>query len=101
MLLEVWQRYRRAIVITETGVEGDAAIGWFGYICSEVREAQRQGALILGICLYPVMDYPGWDDDRHCSCGLLALGPGFTTRSLREHFAAELQSQSRALLEPD
>ena len=26
---------------------------------------------VEGICLYPVVDYPGWVDERHCATGLL------------------------------
>jgi hypothetical protein len=73
MLHDVWERYRRPIVITEIGAEAPADVGWLGYISAEVRQAQRDGVEILGVCLYPVMDYPGWDDERHCPCGLIAV----------------------------
>jgi hypothetical protein len=26
---------------------------------------------VEGICLYPVLNHLGWDDDRHCQNGLL------------------------------
>ncbi len=95
MLLELWQRYQRPILITETGAEAGADVGWLGYIAAEVRQAIREGAQILGICLYPVMDYPGWDDERHCHCGLLAVDDDWSTRTLRTDLAAELRLQSR------
>ena len=100
MLLETWQRYHRPIVITETGAEAGAARGWLAYICAEVREAQRYGAEIAGICLYPVMDYPGWDNARHCSCGLIALDESWRQRTLRPGLAAELAGQ-RSLFNTD
>lgn len=93
MLVEAWHRYRRPLFISETGTEGTAAPGWLAYICTEVREAQRQGAQILGVCLYPVMDYPGWDDQRHCSCGLIEIDADWQRRSLRKNFVAELRCQ--------
>lgn len=93
LLLRLWSRYRRPIVITETGAEGEAGIGWLGYIASEVRQAQRQGADIQGICLYPVMDYSGWDDDRHCRCGLIEIQPGWGARSLRTDLVSEVRLQ--------
>ncbi len=93
MLLEVWERYKRPLFISETGAEGDAGAGWLGYISAEVRQAQRQGAHILGICLYPVMDYPGWDDERHCCCGLIQVDEHWKERKLREGITAELRSQ--------
>ncbi len=97
MLLDLHQRYGRPIVITETGAEADAGPGWLGYIAAEVRQAQRLGAEILGICLYPVMDYPGWDDDRHCPCGLIQASPDWQTHTLRPDLAAEVQTQLRLL----
>jgi hypothetical protein len=24
---------------------------------------------VEGVCVYPVMDYQGWDNDRHVPCG--------------------------------
>lgn len=93
MLLEVWSRYKRPIFISETGAESGAGAGWLGYISAEVRQAQRLGVAIVGICLYPVMDYPGWDDDRHCFCGLIETDETWRERSLREGLSTELHNQ--------
>ena len=95
MLERLWQRYGRPILITETGSEGSAGAGWLGYICAEVRQAIRHGVPVLGICLYPVMDYLGWDDDRHCPVGLIEVEPGWSKRSVRMELAAELEAQQR------
>lgn len=97
MLVDLWKRYGRPILITETGVEAGAAVGWLGYICAEVRQAMREGANIQGICLYPVMDYPGWDNDRHCACGLIEVATGWAGRAIREDLRAELMLQQRVL----
>ena len=94
MLLDLWERYHRPLLITETGTETSASLGWFAYVNAEVREAQRQGAEIVGICLYPVTDYPGWDDERHCPCGPIEIDPSWTQRSLRESLARELWLQT-------
>ena len=95
MLQDLWQRYRRPILITETGAEAHAAVGWLGYIASEVRQALREGVDMVGICLYPVMDYPGWDDDRHCSCGLIESSKDWKARTLRRELAAEIAAQAQ------
>ena len=94
MLLELWQRYQRPILITETGAEAGADVGWLGYIAAEVRQAIREGVPMAGICLYPVMDYPGWDDERHCRCGLIAVEEDWSTRRLRTDLVAELTLQA-------
>jgi beta-glucosidase/6-phospho-beta-glucosidase/beta-galactosidase len=93
-LLGLWQRYGRPILITETGAEGSVAMGWLGYIAAEVRQAIRLGVPVLGICIYPVMDYPGWDDDRHCAVGLLESSPDWQMRSLRDDLASEVRIQA-------
>ncbi len=97
LLLQVQERYNRPMLVTETGAEGDAAPGWLGMIGAEVRQAQAMGASIRGLCLYPVSDYPGWDDNRHVPCGLIALGRGYRRRALRLELAAELQAQRQIL----
>lgn len=71
ILAEIHARYGKPMLIAETGTEGDARAGWFRYVCREVRHAMAAGAPIVGICLYPVTDYPGWVDERHCQTGLL------------------------------
>jgi beta-glucosidase/6-phospho-beta-glucosidase/beta-galactosidase len=93
LLEDVWQRYHRPLVITETGVEGEAAAGWIGYVCAEVRAARRRGVPVLGVCVYPVMDYPGWDDARYCPCGLIAVDAGWERRALRSGLCAEIAAQ--------
>jgi beta-glucosidase/6-phospho-beta-glucosidase/beta-galactosidase len=97
MLRELWERYGRPILITETGAEAAAGVGWLGYISAEVRQAIREGVRIEGICLYPVMDYPGWDDERHCHCGLIGIDDAWDQRWLREDLAEEIDAQEGAM----
>ena len=93
LLRAVHERYRRPLLISETGAEGEAAPGWLGMICAEVRQARALGTPICGVCLYPVSDYPGWDDNRHVPCGLIALDRRYEERTLRPDLAAELKLQ--------
>ena len=71
ILAETHARYGRPIFVAETGIEGEARPGWLAEVCGEVREARALGVPVEGICLYPVLDHPGWDDDRPCPNGLL------------------------------
>ena len=91
MLIEVYDRYRRPILITETGAEGSAAASWLHYVCSEVEEALERGVPVMGICLYPVLDYPGWENDRMCEVGLLGAPGAGGSRNVHEKLAAELR----------
>lgn len=73
LLAETYARYGRPIYVSETGIEGDARASWFTHIHEEVMLARSLGVPVEGICLYPILDHPGWDDDRPCPNGL--LGP--------------------------
>jgi hypothetical protein len=70
ILHEVWERYRRPLFVSETGTEDDARPSWFKYVSDEVLIARSRGIPVAGICLYPILNHPGWDDDRHCHNGL-------------------------------
>ena len=70
ILHEVWQRYGRPLLVSETGTEDEARSSWFNYVSNEVVIARRQGVPVQGICLYPILNHPGWEDDRHCHNGL-------------------------------
>ena len=71
LLFETYSRYHRPILIAETGVEGDRRADWFRYVSAEVAHARARGVEVEGICIYPIADHPGWDDDRYCPNGLL------------------------------
>jgi hypothetical protein len=50
---------------------------------------------IEGICLYPVLSHPGWDDDRYCPNGLFELQPDGDRRPVHAPLAEELREQQR------
>ena len=82
LLIEVGARYGRPVLLSETGAEGSNGAGWLRYVGGEVRAARRAGVPVEGICLYPVMDYPGWQNDRPCRCGLIRSGGDWRERSV-------------------
>ncbi|WP_252275526.1 beta-glucosidase [Pseudomonas subflava] len=98
ILAEVFQRYRRPILVAETGAEGEQRADWLRYIGEQVRLALQRGLPLEGICLYPVLDYPGWTDDRHCQAGLFGYADAHGERPLHAPLADELRQQ-QALLE--
>jgi beta-glucosidase/6-phospho-beta-glucosidase/beta-galactosidase len=93
---EVWRRYRKPLIIAETGSEAEYGAYWLGHVCEATREAQARGVPIEGICLYPVMDYPGWGDDRHCRCGLIACDPDWRRRRLDATLVGALRKAQAA-----
>jgi hypothetical protein len=93
ILIEVHERYKRPMFISETGTEDDKRPEWLAYIAEEARAAKRAGVSLHGICLYPILNHPGWDDDRHCYNGLWDY-PGPTgERERYEPLAREIERQ--------
>jgi hypothetical protein len=93
MLAELYRRYERPIFIAETGAEGDNRVPWMRYVGAEVQAARASGVPVEGICIYPILDYPGWEDDRHCPAGLWGYPDSSGDRPLYEPLAEELAAQ--------
>lgn len=101
ILKEVYERYRRPIFVSETGTEDEARPGWFGYIAEEGRKALQQGIPLEGICLYPILNHPGWDDDRHCHNGLFDYASAAGRREAYPPLAEEILRQEEIRLTGD
>ncbi len=97
LLADVHARYNRPLLLTETGAEGGNGPGWLGYVAGEVRAAKRAGVPVEGICLYPVMDYPGWNDDRHCRCGLIRADWNWRSRAVDMDLRTQLAEEAALL----
>ncbi len=95
MLAEVGTRYGRRLLLAETGAEGAGRAAWLHYVGAELRAAQAQGVAVDGLCLYPVLDYPGWEDDRPCHTGLWTGADGLGHRAVHAGLAEELAQQQR------
>src|SRR5215203_4283790 len=75
--------------------KGDLRPAWLRIIGHEVAAAREGGVPVEGICVYPITDYPGWDDERHCPTGLLGYPDSDGTRPVYGPLAAELARQQR------
>jgi hypothetical protein len=95
MLVELFERYRRLIVVSETGAEGSARSSWLHYVCSEVRAAMSRGVPVAGICIYPITEYRGWDNDRRCEVGLLSAPDHRGRRTSHAELLTEVQHQNQ------
>jgi beta-glucosidase/6-phospho-beta-glucosidase/beta-galactosidase len=93
ILAEYHTRYGRPLFIAETGIEDEMRPEWFRYVCDEVRVAIAAGVPIEGICLYPIVNHPGWADDRHCHNGLWDYADPKGERQIYEPLADELRRQ--------
>jgi beta-glucosidase/6-phospho-beta-glucosidase/beta-galactosidase len=70
LLGEVYERYHRPILITETGGWGELRPKWWRLLLRELPEAIAAGIPISGVCAYPVIDRPDWDDGHLTNSGL-------------------------------
>lgn len=93
LLLQVWQRYQRPLLIAETGAEIGSCSDWFNRVSEEARLAIEAGVQLEGISLYPLVDYPAWDDDRRSPVGLFGLPDANGNRTVNEAYALALRSQ--------
>jgi hypothetical protein len=95
LLIDAYHRYQRPIVLTETSHSGEDRDIWVKFIAKECLKVQQQGIPFWGICLYPIIDRPDWDDllywhrsglwDEH------HLPDGTSVRVLNEPYAIALK----------
>ena len=90
LLAEVARRVPLPIVLTETGAEEPDGDAWLAAVGGEVAEALAAGVPLEGVCVYPVTDYLGWDDERHCPCGPIGMRDG--RRFVRPRQAAAMRA---------
>jgi beta-glucosidase/6-phospho-beta-glucosidase/beta-galactosidase len=91
MLAEVYERYHRPLFMAETGAEKRLRAGWLRYVCEETLAAVHRGIPLHGICLYPILNHPGWVDDRHCHNALWDYPDERGERSIYTPLASELR----------
>jgi beta-glucosidase/6-phospho-beta-glucosidase/beta-galactosidase len=93
ILREVYERYGRPLFVAETGIEDTERPAWLEYMCGEVAEARKSGVPVEGLCWYPILNYPGWNDDRHCPAGLWDYPKRNGSREIFEPLADEYKRQ--------
>jgi hypothetical protein len=95
MLQEIYGRYRRPMFIFGDGPEDERREGWFLYVAAQCAAAEDRGVDLNGICLYPIVNHPGWEDERHCRNGLWDYCDGKGERSIYEPLANRLRLSNR------
>ena len=76
LLAHAWERYRRPLIVAETGHVGSGRAAWLHDVASEVERARAAGVPVGGLCLYPLVDRIDWEDAEHWHCsGLWSVAP--------------------------
>jgi hypothetical protein len=100
LLKRVHDRYDRPVFLGETSIEGDRRPLWLRYVAEEVMAAAAAGTPVHGMCLYPVLSHPGWDDDRYCPNGLFEMASNGGRREVYRPLAEELARLQAKLAAP-
>ena len=99
ILLEAWERYRLPMFVSETGTEDEDRPAWLNYIAKQTEVAMFRGVPVEGICLYPILNHPGWEDNRHCRNGLWDYPLPTGERPVYEPLAHELERLELEMLQ--
>jgi beta-glucosidase/6-phospho-beta-glucosidase/beta-galactosidase len=100
ILREFFNRYSRPMFLAETGIEDDERPAWFRYVSDEVDIARMGGVPVHGICLYPIVNHPGWADNRHCHNGLWDYPDELGNREIYRPLAAEIHLRAERWTTP-
>jgi hypothetical protein len=65
LLAEVYYRYWRPVVVSETSHFGVGRGRWIEEVIDEVARARDKGVGVEGLCIYPIIDRPDWEDPDH------------------------------------
>ncbi|HYE41922.1 MAG TPA: hypothetical protein VEA15_00890 [Caulobacteraceae bacterium] len=98
LLVMVWERYRRPMVVAETSGLHEGRKDWLNDVVCECLAAVNKGVELHGICLFPAIDMPDWHNGRWVHNGLVDLledGRGGYRRVPVESYIAELRRWQR------
>lgn len=91
LIERVYRRYELPIFIGETSHFGSGRARWIREIGDEVCAMHRIGVPLAGVCVYPIIDRPDWENPRHWHhSGLWDLVPradGTLERAINEEYA--------------
>lgn len=69
MMQDVYERYQKPIVITETGSYGSLRMPWWRRLLKDMDAAFAKQIPLLGVCSYPIIDRPDWSNGQLTNSG--------------------------------
>jgi hypothetical protein len=101
LLADAYHRYNKPILLTETSHSGEDRPLWINFIGEHCKTVLDQGIPLLGICLYPIIDRPDWDNlDQWHQSGLwdeVFNADGSSKRVLNSDYGAALLNTQQLL----
>ncbi|MEA2623955.1 MAG: hypothetical protein QOH61_2865, partial [Chloroflexota bacterium] len=102
LLAEVAERYGGPVLLTETGAPVDLRPRWVDMLLEETRLALAAGTDVGGLCLYPMITAPDWEDRMaFLEGGIVDTWPEPGGRMARAPFPPVVDAMRRAQLELD
>ncbi|MBA2254650.1 MAG: family 1 glycosylhydrolase, partial [Chloroflexi bacterium] len=62
LLQQTAERYQAPVILAETGASAEARVPWLRLLTAECSTALARGVDLQGVCIYPVVTSPDWDD---------------------------------------
>ncbi len=62
LLVSAYSRYYKPMVVTETSHAGIHRPLWIRYMAEQCAQVIQMNIPLLGVCIYPILDRPDWDD---------------------------------------
>jgi len=104
VLQTTWRRYRKPMMVSETSWHDGHPVhhrrhpglhkgGWLRHVLDQVEVARFHGAVVVGVCWYPIVDCPPWHapySPRRWSHGLIRKD-----LSVDDSLSSELASLTR------
>jgi beta-glucosidase/6-phospho-beta-glucosidase/beta-galactosidase len=91
LLMEAYLRYKKPVIISETGHFKEDRSAWLELFTEDCIKAIKDGVDLKGICLYPVLDRPDWDNFEYISCGVWGYDDS-KNRIAEQNYLATLKS---------
>ena len=62
LLTDLEQRYGGPLILAETGNAGEGRPAWLAHLAAEARDILARGVDLQGVCWYPLITSPDWED---------------------------------------
>lgn len=100
LLVQVWDRYRRPMIVAETSGLKEGREDWLRDVIHEAMAAVVRGVDLHGVCLFPAVDMPDWHTGEWVHnglCDLLETADGDMRRVPARDYVDELRLWQRRL----